>query len=247
MRYVYWIDDCFEQMSFVMQGVVTKLWKLDDQTADGIASRILIFGNAYEEADRDDLPTQEDEDKEERDVFDKFLEKCARVDGPDWEKPLYNAKKGLVQKVVKYLYKQENPADRDAYRELKRSWISGDLTNPAGAGYQEAAAAVAGLIERMDLEPESVVGIDLMLLHDDIGRLLKKKRIISMELCHNLSSGGIPCFLYSSEGGNDDVVRCWQKAYQDLYHETGIKIYKRMDFMQKGKIDIIREIEAMFV
>lgn len=230
-----------------MQGAIAKLWKLNDKDIEGIASKLIIFGNACEDADKDEPLSQEDENDAKRQLYDMFLELCAKADGPDSERPMYNAKKDLVRNKVSYLYKKENRDDIEKYRILKNTWILEDLSDGAGVEYTNASSATDELIQRMEIEEGNVVGIDIALLYGDLERLREKKRIISMELCYKLSNNHVRCFMYSSEADDDELMRNWQEVYKSLYQEAGVKIYQRSDFMQKGKVDVIAEIECMFV
>lgn len=248
MKKLYWIDDNIQQMLYIIQGAIMKFWKLNSVEDEGIASKIIVFGNACEVADIDQIPSEKEENKAYLKLFDLFLEGCMEEDGPDPERPTYNAKKNLIQEPVRYLYKQEAEHDLEAYKKMKESWILGDLGDSDDQNYQKAVREVELLIERMEIEPDSVVGIDMALLYDDFERLKNKKRILSMELFHRLSNneGTSKCFIYSSEADVDEVRRNWEEVYRNFYGHTTIKIYQRMDFMQKGNADIVKEVEEMF-
>ena len=248
MKKLYWIDDDIQQMLYIIQGAITKFWKLDNIEDEGISSKIIVFGNACEAADVDQIPSEDEEKKAYLKLFDLFLEGCMSEDGPNLERPTYKAKKELIQEPVRYLYKQEVEHDLEAYKKMKELWILGDLGNTDDENYKRASQQVEQLIERMEIEPNSVVGIDMALLYDDFERLKNKKRILSMELFHRLSNdkGTIKCFIYSSEADVDEVRRDWEEVYKDFYEDTTIKIYQRMDFMQKGNADIVKEVEEMF-
>lgn len=182
MKQVYWIDDNIEQMIYIIQGAITKLWKIEEENAEGIASNIIIFGNAYDDADTDDILSQEDENDTKIKLQDMLRKQCERQDGPNREKPVYNARKELIKDKVNFLYKKDNPDDKGQYQNLKQAWITDELIDSESAKYKEAVVETNKLIERMKIELGNVVGIDISLFYGDFDRLRQKKRIISMEL-----------------------------------------------------------------
>lgn len=246
MKQMYWIDDNIQQMLNIMQGAITKLWKIEEENAEGIASNVIIFGNACDDSDTDDIASQEDENDAKVRLEDLLQDLCGRLDGPNKEKPAYNARKELVEDKVNFLYKKENPDDKNQYQNMKRAWITEELQESEGDKYKKAAEEAEKLVERMNIGKEAVVGIDISLLYGDLDRLRNKQRIISMELYHILSDGGLKCFMYSSEADDDELVQNWNQVCSSLYQTEDAKIYKRSSFMQKGKEDVITEIESMF-
>lgn len=245
MKQVYWIDDNIEQMIYIIQGAIKKLWKIEEENQEGIASNIIIFGNGCDDADTDDILSLEDENDTKDKLHDMLRELCGRRDGPNRERPVYNARKELVRDKVRILYKEENQNDKEQYRNLKRAWITDDLDSES-TQYKEASNEAIKLVERMDIEAGNVVGIDILLFYGDFDRLSKEKRIISMELYNILNKKGLKCFMYSSEADNNQLMESWLKVCESLYQQSDVKIYQRSDFMQKKQSDVTHEIEAMF-
>lgn len=246
MKQVYWIDDNIEQMIYIIQGAITKLWKIEEENAEGIASNVIIFGNGYDDADTDDVLSQEDENDTKIKLQDMLLKQCGKQDGPNKERPVYNARKKLIEDKVYFLYKKENPGDKEQYQNLKRAWITHELMDSESTKYKEAVNEANKLIDRMKIEPESVVGIDILLFYGDFDRLKDKKRIISMELYNILIKKRLNCFMYSSEADDNELMQKWCEVCKSLYKLENVKIYQRSDFMQKTKSDVTAEIEAMF-
>lgn len=246
MKQVYWIDDNIEQMMFIIQGEITKLWKIEKENMEGIASNIIIFGNAYVDADTDDILSQEDENDTKIKLYDMLRKLCERQDGPNTERPVFNAKKKLIKDKVNFLFKKESPDDKEQYQNLKRAWITDELMDPDSNEYKEAVSEANKLIERMEIVSGNVVGIDISLLYGDLDRLRQKKRIISMELYNILSKQGLNCFMYSSEADDNELMQNWREVCEVLYQQKEVKIYQRSDFMQKRQSDVTAEIEAMF-
>lgn len=257
MKQVYWIDDSFQQMLYIMQGAITKLWNLENTGEEGIASKIFIFGNAYEVADTNFLFSHMDEQEAKLKMKDLFLERCANIDGPDRNRPVYNARKELISDTVNYLYKKDEKEDEEAYNELKSIWMSGKLEGNEENEYQSASKKVRELIDRVEMmeqnleketEQKRVIGMDVMLLYGDRDRLLEGRRIISMDLYDQLKNKGYTCFMYSAEADDDDLMNKWRKVYENTYknNKETVLIFKRSDFMLKGSLDIINIIKQMF-
>ena len=171
---------------------------------------------------------------------------CERQDGPNTERPVFNAKKKLIKDKVNFLFKKESPDDKEQYQNLKRAWITDELMDPDSNEYKEAVSEANKLIERMKIVSGNVVGIDISLLYGDLDRLRQKKRIISMELYNILSKQGLNCFMYSSEADDNELMQNWPEVCEVLYQQKEVKIYQRSDFMQKRQSDVTAEIEAMF-
>lgn len=246
MKQLYWIDDDFERMKHVVQGAIRKLWKLDNIDSEGIKSRILMFGDAYAQLDIDEIPTEEDERKAYVELLNLFLEECMDYDGPDTERPVYNARKEFIQDIISFLYKRQKTGDLEAYKKMKNSWVSEKLSISESEEYMNAQKEADLLIGRMHIEPGSVVGIDIRLLYGDLDRLRKGERILSMELCYKLSNQNMKCFMYSTDADDEKLVQNWEKMYLSLYNVGLVPIYKRNVLMQKGNTHILEEVEKMF-
>lgn len=247
MKQIYWIDDNIQQMLYIVQGAIAKLWKVKEENTEGIASKLIIFGNACDDADTDNIMSQKEENDASLKLENMLIDLCSAQDGPDKEKPIYNDRKKLVKDKVNFLYKKENQDDRNQYQNLKHAWIAENLDDKDSAEYKKASRETDNLIKRIKIEPGNVVGIDIALLYGDMKRLRKKKRIISMELYNMLCKLQLRCFMYSSEADVDELMQNWKDTYQSLYENADVKIYQRRDFMQKGNIDVvIDEIEDLF-
>ena len=111
MKQLYWIDDDFKQMLHIMQGAISKFWKLNDLNSEGIASKVFVFGNASKIADTNELPSIQDEKKASQKFFDLFLERCLEKDGQNEKRQVFNDRKDLIQNPVCYLYKKDKSED----------------------------------------------------------------------------------------------------------------------------------------
>lgn len=246
MKKIYWIDDNMQQLTYILQGAISKMWEIENSKEEGIASEVIVFGNAWEEMDTDSLPSLKDQSETEDMVHDHFLELCIKKDGPNEDRPSYCEKKKLIENCVNYIYVQDNPEDIKQYKELKCAWMSTDLNDKESSKYEEAANMVQQLINKMNLQEKAIVGIDMALLYGDMEKLEGKNRILSMELYKKISDNGLKCFMYSAEADDDDLMNNWLDTYAALYEKKDVKIYQRSDLMKKGGEKIINEIKAMF-
>ena len=197
--------------------------------------------------DTDELLSREDQSETEEKIRDHFEELCIKNDGPNIERPSYNKKKRLIENCVKYVYVQDDCDDIAQYKRLKNAWINTEIGDDKKPEYMTAAGYVQELIKRMNLQEMSVVGIDIALLYDDMERLEKGKRILSMELYNKISRMNLKCFMYSSEADDDDLMNNWLKVYSKLYKKADVDIYQRSDLMQRGGEKIIDKIKDMFL
>ena len=247
MEKIYWIDDSVQQLLYILHGAISKLWEIENLDQEGIASELIVFGNAWEEMDTDELLSREDQSETEEKIRDHFEELCIKNDGPNKERPSYNKKKRLIENCVKYVYVQDDCDDIAQYKRLKNAWINTEIGDDKKPEYMTAAGYVQELIKRMNLQEMSVVGIDIALLYDDMERLEKGKRILSMELYNKISRRKLKCFMYSSEADDDDLMNNWLKVYSKLYKKADVDIYQRSDLMQRGGEKIIDKIKDMFL
>ena len=245
MKKVYWISGNIRQMVYVTQGVISKLWKVEEKDAEGIASDIIIFGNSCADADMD-IPFPEEVCTVEAKLEDLLKELCGRQDGPNKERPAYNAKKNMVKDKVHSLYKKGSIDDSIQYQTLKQAWFTNGFECLESNRYEEASKHTGRLVERMGIGPGNVVGIDISLFYDDCERVRQGIRVISMELCHMFSQNGLNCFIYSPEANDSELIMYWNRTYKKFYQQKSIKIYQRSDFVQKDLTQITSEIESMF-
>lgn len=256
MKQIYWIDDDFKQMLYIIQGAIAKLWKIKWQSNEEkearIRSNIVIFGDAYLENDSDKLASKEDEDQASEQLSDFYMECCIKEDGPNPDKPTYRKNIDLVENVISYVFRNDIDGDREKYNDIKNVWSGKDSKNDKEERYTTAKKKVTELIPRMNIADGAVVGIDLLLLHGDFMRVKNGERIISMELFYQLRANNFKCFLYSSETDEIDFTEKWKKIYTELYMEknasegeNAVKIYRRQDFLRKGSEDVVEEVERL--
>lgn len=245
-KILYWIDDNIQQMFYIVQEAILKLWRLERE--DGISSKIIIFGNNCENGDSDELYSKEKEDEYWRELWIIYKEICQSYEGPNPKHPIFNKKKDLVEDAICFLFKKDNPGDLKAYGKIKTAWTRDALVDSSAGNYEKAKKEAAALLTRINIQENSVVGIDLSLLNGDVDRVKAGKRIISMELFHQLTEAGTKCFLYSTDADDEEFRGNWEKSYKKLYKDdsTAITIYNRNDFMQKGSDTIVDTVEKMF-
>lgn len=245
---IYWIDDNTGKMLDVIHGIISKFWKLDSNE-EGIASKIIIFGNASLISGSKALWTA----SEEREFYDKILscfkDQCTDIDATNPSKETYNKNKELIKDSVRILYQQEcSDVEKDFYRDVLETWGKGELQDSGSEEYKKAQGLGSELITKMQIPPGSGVGIDLELINGDFRDNMVMKRTLSMELYHQLKSINYKCFLYSTEADYDSITKSWDEMYHKLYDTESmskIKIYTRNDMMKKGNDLAVREIEKM--
>ncbi len=255
MGKIYWVDDDFTQMLYIIQGAIAKLWRLKQTEKESVQSNIIIFGNAYFENDSDKLASQNDEDDAYEELSNFFKECCMKLDGPNREKPTYWNNVYLIENAVLFLFKDESDEDREEYNDIRKVWSGRDEKNniETESGYRDVKERVEKLIKRMKLTEGAVVGIDLLLLYGDFSRIKNGQRIISMELFNQLKERNFKCFLYSSETDEVDFTQKWKETYKELYRPSDdledvisdVKIYRRQDFLRKGSEEVVEEVERL--
>lgn len=241
MKQIYWIDDNFLEMFFILQGAISKLWKLEEKEINSderIRSVMLIFGDG--DMNREKLPSKEKEIENGLELRDFLMHYCFKLDGPDSSKPTFTHNAFLVENVVKYVLVAEDKDDVKLYRELKDYWCDNN-----DQSMETVEKQMLKLVDKMEIAEKSVVGIDLSLLYGDAERIKKREKVISMQL-YNLLKKTHRCFLYSAEAEKIEFTDNWTEIYHSNYEDIPIKIYNRKDFLKKGRIKIIEEIEKMF-
>lgn len=247
-RTIYWIDDNTGKMNDVIHGIITKFWKLDSEE-EGIASKIIIFGNASLASGSEALWTEAEELKFSDKVFNYFKDQCTDIDATNPSKETYKSNKELIKGSVRILYKQEcSKEEKEFYQNTLEIWRKGELKDGDSEEYKKAQRMVSELITKMQILSGTGVGIDLELINGDFRDNMVTKRILSMELYHQLKNNNYNCFLYSTEADYDSITKSWNEMYHKLYDtesKSEIKIYTRNDMMKKGNDVAVREIEEM--
>ena len=248
MKKLYWIDDDFDEMFYVTQGAISKLWHLDDKKMsldDKVCSRIIIFGNSCRKRDTFQLASQEDEEIACQEIAQLYMERCIRVDGPDPARPVFKNNLKLIigdsddmPGPVTFLLKEEDADNMDKFRRIYNAWIN-PTEGKEGEKREEECNQVKELIGWMKIEKGSSVGIDTLLLLGDNDRIREGKRIISMEIYNQLIKDQYECFLYSSEAENFAFTENWIDTYKKLYADTedgaeGLSIISRKDLLQNS-------------
>lgn len=257
-----WIDDSMELIMEVIQGAIVDSWKLDKEGEEGMRTKILLFGDACLERDSAALWKQEDENRMNRDLFNLFIDECEDIEGPTSGNETAEKNMYLIDKAIQILFKEEDKKeDLNFYNDVKHIWKeklieereSGEEKEHKKENYEQAKQYVTAIIERMQIDKvsgttekseETIIGIDLELLLDDLERARDDKQIISMELYHQLRMKGYPCFIYSSHADDKQLIDAWKNTYKRLYNdEESVTTYERSDFSIKGMENMISRIE----
>lgn len=262
-----WIDDSMERILEVIQGAIVDSWKLDKEDEEGMKTRILIFGDACQEGDSAALWERKNEVKMNSKLLNIFLEECENVEGPTDGNETAEKKRHLIDNAIQILYKAEDSEeDRNLYYSIKELWkkeadeegtkeeAKSKEKEAETNDSQQAKTDVAKIIERMHIEKdvadvstakeETIIGIDLELLSGDLERVRNHKKIISMEFYHQLQEKKYPCFIYSSNADDYQLIEAWKDTYKKLYHDNRtVPTYERSDFSRKSRENMIERIE----
>lgn len=256
---VYWIDDSVKKLHYIMQGIIADLWDLETGV-NKVVSKILLFGNEYQESPTESFDTIEKEYELFKRLDRVFYDACDSKKDVTWENEIYEANRYLIQNSVKALFKQWteqeavglNTDERNAayqknqqllsfFEEIQKYWRTENRdTMQMDVWQKEASEKVTKLIELMNLEPGACVGIDLALLKNDrISILTSDKTVIAMELYHQLSKEHF-CFLYSTYSYEKNLVPKCKEIYKKHYNEDCI-IYRRGELMEKKNNNLIKQ------
>lgn len=257
MKELYWIDDDFVQMMFIAQGVISKLWNLEDDETEGVCSKIILFGNAYMEDERkwerSKLPSQEEEGKYYDNLFELYKDNCYSIEGPNQERPTFYNNIDLVHNTVNCLLKNEKSEDVEMFADISRAWMTEINGEEDTELKKKRIEQVKKLIERMRIKTGAVVGIDLSLIHGDVERIRNGQRVISMELYRQLKEDSFKCFLYSAQAGEYGFSEKWKQTYKKYSSVSevldvdleDIKIYERTEFLHKDSEDIVCQLRQL--
>lgn len=257
MKKLYWIDDDFAQMMYIAQGVISKLWNMEDDEAEGVCSKIILFGNAYMEDERkwewNKLPSQEDEDIYYDSLLALYDDNCFSIDGPNRERPTFYKNMELVQNTVICLLKNEQSGDAEMFADISKAWMEEIKCEEDTELDKKRIEQVKKLIGRMSIGKDAVVGIDLSLMHGDIERIRNGQEVISMELYRQLKEDSFQCFLYSAQAGEYGFSEKWKQTYKGYSSVNGllnvdleeIRIYERTEFLYKGSEDIVCQLRQL--
>lgn len=262
-----WIDDSMEYILEVIQGAIVDSWKLDKEDEEGMKTRIVIFGDACHEEDSTALWEKRDEMDMNGKLLNTFLEECENMEGPTDGNRTAEMNLNLIDNAIQILFKAEDSEeDRNLYYSVKKIWKKEsdeeDTIKDANSKKKESETNdsqqikndVTKIIERMHIEnntadksgskEETVIGIDLALLSGDLERVRKNKKIISMEFYHQLKGKKYPCFIYSSNADDYQLIEAWKDTYQKLYNDNSpVPTYERSDFSRKSRENMIERIE----
>ena len=255
MKEIYWIDDDFQMMFQVIQGVIKELWRLDQQSKDAqkVRSNILVFGNAWMDSIHGEhLPSQQDEDKAYIDLMEWYNACCFKLDGPDITKKTYCDNLHLVEDSVNFLLKNDCKENVSMFCNILKKWTEGEDNLEISEDYYEAQQQVSDLINLMNIKEGAVVGLDLSLLGGDYERTKAGKRVISMELFNQLKHRN-KCFLYSTDAGQFDFIQKWKVTFRKYYPDQkegnnrfpDINIYERKFLFEKDNEETIKDIQQL--
>lgn len=245
-KLIYWIDDNENDMYAVAKGVIQKLWNLEGD--DSVRSKILLVGNASDFDDTEKNYSEDDEKMFRWKIEDIFIRICRNIQRQDPLDDLYEKKKHLIEDPITVVFKDVDKDVQDGfYLKLNNLWSQQALESESDKNYNNAKLVIEKLISKMQIPQYALVGIDVLLLSDDEYRIMESKRIVSMELYHQLTELNYMCFLYSSEADNKDLVNNWNEVYRKFYNDENkdILIWLRQELTQKGSEKTVEDLKAL--
>ncbi len=235
---IYWIDDNPYVFMNIVDGVCSKLWKLDEE--EGIETHIRILGNQGQETGGLYLWEKNDEKQFQTAIMHKFERLCSNADKMG-EKNTFQKKSGLISDNIIMMYKSPvndiEEKEVEEYRNLYNIWqnnsckIDGEnisITN-------EARDCTEMLLQKMGIEKGACVGLDMALFYGDIEKVKDEgKPILSMELYHLIKQTH-ECFLYSHYMFDKIFIESWKKVYIKTYDDKELPIiHKRSELFAKN-------------
>lgn len=255
---IYWIDDNMEYMFYIVQGTFPKLWNLkkNNQLGDQqIKSKILVFGDAYQQSSESILVTEEEECYWKKQIDNFFYECCENAEGPS-QRGIYNTKADLIKDVLIFFNKkpQEDKQKENnllIFNSVKEIWKDG-INVESETPDKTANKVLNELIEQMKkniggMVSGDIIGIDLMLLNNDRVSVTKHRNVILSMGLYNALKEKYNCFLYSSYEETDTFLSKWKEIYKSYYDkkEEGIKIYGRRSFQETGNENFIEMVSDL--
>lgn len=227
---LYLIDDGIKQMITVMNGQFPELWFLEEPDG-GVKAKVIIFGNGNNEFFSSELYSEEEEIDFQQKMGDLLYTECKRKEIEYDKKDLFLEKSELIEDAVNILFKKQTEKEQlGLYQDICSYWQK-DIKE--GAVGQEEKEKVSRLIELMQIEQDACVGIDMVLLYQDIERTKEGKCIISMELYDQLRKNH-KCFIYSSTTFDGKFIEKWKETYVNNYNrDEKIEVYKKLEMRRK--------------
>lgn len=240
---IYWIEDNTHVIMNIVDGVFSRLWKLDEE--EGIETHIRILGNEGQETWGLHLWEKNDEKEFQTAIMHRFEQLCRNVDKMG-EENTFQKKSGLISDNIIMMYKSPvndiEEKEVEEYRKLYYIWqnnsckIDGEnicITN-------EARYYAEMLLKKMGIKKGACVGLDMALFYGDIEKVkVEGKPILSMELYYLIKQTH-ECFLYSHYMFDKIFIESWKKVYIKIYGDNELPIiHKRSELFTKNVSDVL--------
>lgn len=240
---IYWIDDSTANMLKVVHGLFPRLWEVSQDT--GIATGIIILGDAYKASETEKGWTSKDERDLKEKIDDFFLGICQDEDGINGGNKTYEIKKELIDGVVKILFcTDENKKILD---EVMKYWK--DENKLKCFDKEEADKITKKLLDTIGiLKDGDCIAVDIVLLYGDRERVKQEDYpMLSMSLCNCIMNiEKKPCFLYSSYFFDQEFIDKWKEKYKKIYGQKVPRIFRRTELSPKNVADnIVNEIKHL--
>lgn len=235
---IYWIDDNPHVIINIVDGVFSKLWKLDDE--EGIETHIRILGNGGQETRGLRLWEKDDEKQFRTAIMQRFEQLCSNADKLG-EKNIFQKKSGLISDNIIMMYKSPvndiEEREVEEYRKMYYIWQNNSckMDGENISITNEARDCTEILLQKMGIEKGACVGLDMALFHGDIEKVKDEgKPILSMELYHMIKQTH-ECFMYSHYMFDKRFIESWKEVYSKAYGDKELPIiHKRSELFAKN-------------
>lgn len=228
MKELYWIDDNINKIGEYAEGIFKDLW--GDKGEEGVASKILVFGDDYKRSETERNWNHEAEKKLNEKIQNYLMAHCRDIDMWNFSESVstYSEKKNLINDMTK-LIDMENAELKQLILNWKRIEKDADVN--------DEKLSVKKLIDQMKIPKRVGVMLDVALLSGDRTRVLHNGvPIISMKLYETLKEEKHECILYSSFTYDYPFIEKWIEIYNEGKEAEKCvkKIYSGKDLLDKA-------------
>lgn len=222
MRKLIWIESDIRRAFEIANETYYDLW--GDEKERGIASTFLFFGDAYKGNKTEQSLTEKQVQMFDEKVHTLMGQHCKNLEKWNYTGETFLKKKELIEEPS-ILLSEEDIDISEIYAKEDKYNIQPILD----------FVKIEDLTKIEKIE-KIAVGINAILLFEDLPRVNQTQPIISMKLYSELTKAGYPCFVYSPYVFDASFV----KEYKEIYKES---FKNDVEITRKDKL--INRIEAL--
>ena len=238
-------------MYMIMENVFPHIWD------NGFSCKTILFGNGYCRMEKESGPNECIREEFENELKYFFAVYCQNTDDLEWKDrgTTQQEKKDLLPETpIELVTMEEKSTHGLDIEKLTSLWMDREKLEKIKKDPNLISSedmSVKGLIKRLDIHPNAVVALDVVLLYDDFKRIEEGLPSISMALLYELAKSH-ECYLYSAEYISRKVVDIWIKTYYELYgQEKIVKIHPKNGLTTRmnptrekaGLIELLKKVE----